>query len=86
MLQDLLHILQSGGRLNHFDAVLNLIARFEITVWPLEAADVELARKIAEDYPELSVRDLCYLANCRRRKIASIKTFDKSSFSASKTD
>ena len=83
VLQELLHILHAVGRLKHFDAVLDLIARFEITLWPLDAADVVLAREIADDYPELSARDLCHLANCRRRNIASIKTFDKGLFAAS---
>ena len=83
VLQELLHVLHPAGRLKHFDAVVDLIARFEITLWSLDADDVVLAREIANDFPELSARDLCHLANCRRRNVASIKTFAKGLFAAS---
>ena len=48
-----------------------------VEVWPLEEADVALARQLHEQYPSLQARDLCHLASCRRRGVREIKTFDQ---------
>ena len=60
-----------------FDAATGLIARAGVEVWPLEEADVALARRLHERYPALQARDLCHLASCRRRGVKEIKTFDE---------
>ena len=65
------------GRLQTYDAALALIARAGIALWPLEQADVSLARRLHEQYPTLQARDLCHLASCRRRGVREIKTFDE---------
>ena len=48
-----------------------------VEVWPLEEADVTLARQLHEQFPALQARDLCHLASCRRRGVRQIKTFDQ---------
>ena len=78
VMQELAHVYLPTGRLQTFDAVLRLIARAGVEVWPLEQADVALARQLHEQYPTLQARDLCHLASCRRRGVPDIKTFDQS--------
>ena len=60
-----------------WDAALDLVARSVVEVWPLEPADVQLARQLHDQFPELDARDLCYFASCRRRGVGEIKTFDR---------
>ena len=76
VMQELAHTYLPTGRLQTFDAALGLIARAAVEVWPLEEADVTLARRLHEQYPTLQARDLCHLASCRRRGVRKIKTFD----------
>ena len=71
------HTHRPTGRLQTFDAALALMARAAVEVWPLEEADVALARRLHEQYPALQARDLCHLAGCRRRGVKQIKTFDQ---------
>ena len=54
-----------------------MIASAGVEVWPLEEADVALARQLYEQYPALQARDLCHLSSCRRRGVREIKTFDQ---------
>ena len=54
-----------------------LVNRSGVAVWPLEEADVALARELYEDHPTLSARDLCLLASCRRRGVTDIMTYDQ---------
>lgn len=77
VLQELLHVYSSTGRPRRFDAALALVQGMDVEVWPLEAADVTLARSLQEQYLNVSARDLCYLASCRRRGVRDIMTFDK---------
>ncbi len=77
VLQELAHIYLPTGRLQTFDATLELIASAGVEVWPLEEDDVVLARQLYEQHPTLQARDLCHLASCRRRGIREIKTFDQ---------
>ena len=77
VVQELAHAYLPAGRRQTFDATLGLIAGAGIEVWPLEAADVALARQLHELYPALQARDLCHLASCRRREVREIKTFDQ---------
>lgn len=76
VMQELAHTYLPAGRLLTFDAAIALIARAGVEVWPLEEADVALARRLHERYPTLQARDLCHLASCRRRGVKEIKTFD----------
>ena len=77
VMQELAHAYLPAGRLQTYDAALALIASAGIEVWPLEQADVSLARRLHEQYPALQARDLCHLASCRRRGVRQIKTFDQ---------
>ena len=77
VLQELAHVYLPTGRLQSFDATLELIASAAVEVWPLEEDDVALARQLHEQHPTLQARDLCHLASCRRRGVKDIKTFDQ---------
>ena len=77
VMQELAHVYLPTGRLQTFDATLELLASASVEVWPLEEADVALARQLHEQHPALQARDLCHLASCRRRGVREIKTLDQ---------
>jgi len=77
VLQELVHAYLPVGRLQTLDAAMTLVARADVEVWPLEEADVRLARQFHESHPALGARDLCHLASCRRRSVSQIMTFDR---------
>ena len=77
VLQELAYAYLPAGRLQAFDATQELMASAAVEVWPLEEADVTLARRLHEQYPTLQARDLCHLASCRRRGVREIMTFDQ---------
>ncbi len=77
VMQELAHAYLPAGRLQTFDATLELIASVAVEVWPMEEADVTLARRLHAQYPTLQARDLCHLASCRRRGVKEIRTFDE---------
>ena len=77
VMQELAHVYLPTGRLQAFDATLELLASASVEVWPLEEADVALARQLHEQHPALQARGLCHLASCRRRGVREIKTFDQ---------
>ncbi len=56
---------------------MGLVAQAGVDVWPLEEADVTLARQLHEWHPALGARDLCLLASCKRRGVSEIMTFDQ---------
>ena len=77
VLQELMHAYLPVHRSDVFDDALALIGRAEVEVWPLEEADVILARQLHSAHPTLGARDLCHLASCRRRGVDQIMTFDQ---------
>ena len=77
VLQELMHVYEATGRMDTFAVAMDLVDRSTAEVWPLEREDIELARQLYAQYPELSARDLCHLASCRRRGISRVKTFDQ---------
>jgi predicted nucleic acid-binding protein len=77
VLQELLHAYIPVGRLATLDAALELVGGVTAEVWPIEQADVELARVLLDGHPGLGARDLLHLASCQRRGVARIKTFDR---------
>ena len=83
VMQELAHAYLPTGRLQTFDATLDLIASAVVQVWPLEEADVALARRLHEQYSDLQARGLCHLASCHRRGVREIKTFDQALASVS---
>ena len=82
VLQELMHAYLPVGRFEQLDATFSFIADTGVEVWPLEAEDVHLARRLGERFPELAARDLCFLASCQRRGVAEIVTFDRALASA----
>ncbi len=77
VLQELAHAYLRVRRYNNYDLAMDLVRRYGVEVWPLEHEDVLLARQLHERHPDLSARDLCHLASCRRRGIGEIMTFDQ---------
>jgi len=77
VLQELLHAYLPAGRLATLDDALELVTRSAVEVWPLERGDVQLARQLHDQFPELDARDLCHFASCRRRGVREIRTFDR---------
>ena len=78
VLQEMVHAYLPVGRLRTLDAAMTLVARADVEVWPLEDADVRLARQLHQSQPTLGARDLCHLASCRRRGVSRVMTFDRS--------
>ena len=77
VLQELAHAYLPRKRVETLGQALALVSRAIVDVWPLEAEDVALAWRLHARYPELDARDLCHLASCRRRRVRTIKTFDR---------
>lgn len=77
VLQELVHAYLPVGRVDTLDAATMLAASSGVVVWPLEEADVLLARQLYGRFSELGARDLCHLASCLRRGVREIKTFDE---------
>ena len=59
------------------DAAITLVDGCVQAIWPVEAADVRLARALASEHEGLGARDLIRLACCRRREISAVMTFDR---------
>ena len=76
VLQELAHAYLRVNRSDVFEEAIALLVRFDVTVWPLEAADVSLAAQLHQQHPHLSARDLCHLASGQRRGITRLMTFD----------
>ena len=76
VLQELLHA-YLPARPETLDAAIALVEGAGVDVWPLEEADIALARQLYGQRPFLSARDLCHLASCRRRGVREVKTFDQ---------
>ena len=54
-----------------------LVERCVNQVWPVELADLDLARSLIERHAGLGARDLVHLACCLRRKPRKLMTFDR---------
>ncbi len=77
VLQELLHAYLPVGRGATLDAALTLVDGCVFEIWPVEAADVRLARALDAEHPTLSARDLIHVAACRRRGVGQAMTFDR---------
>ena len=77
VLQELLHAYLPVNRPTALDAAMSLVVDANVEVWPLEGADIYLARRLAERFAGLSARDLCHLASCQHRRVTAIATFDQ---------
>lgn len=78
VLQELMHVLFSVGRVDEFDTAMELINSHHVEVLPLELPEIVLARELRDLHPTLSARDLCHLASCRTHGIRDLFTFDRS--------
>ncbi len=76
VIHELMHVYLRMKRPHTLDSALELMDKAGVAVWPLEEADVILARQLHDQYPTLGARDLCRLASCRRRGVREIMTFD----------
>ena len=78
VLQELIHVYMRSGKTepNLADA-FTLAQSCLADVWPVERADVELARNLLGQHPELGARDLIHLASCSRREPDDLMTFDR---------
>lgn len=76
VLQEMLHVYRRRGELPVYDSARSLVASHGMEIWDLTRADVDLARSLAGAHPDLSARDLCHLAVCRRRGADMLKTYD----------
>lgn len=77
VIQELMHVYLRMRRPHTLDSALELMDKASVDVWPLEEADVILARQLHDRQPTLSARDLCHLASCTRRGVREIMTFDQ---------
>ena len=77
VLQELMHAYLPVRRSDEFEDALALMGQAGVEVWPLEEADVMLARQLHDQHPTLEARALCHLASCRRRGVREIMTFDR---------
>ena len=77
VVQEMTHVYLRMRRPHTLDSALELVASAGVEVWPLEEADVLLARQLYDRHPTLEARDLCHLASCRRRGVREIMTFDR---------
>ena len=77
VIQELMHVYLRMNRMHTLDSALELVDSAGVQVWPLEEADVSLARQLHDQHPELDARDLCHLASCQRRGVSEIMTFDR---------
>jgi predicted nucleic acid-binding protein len=78
VLQELLHAYLAVGRLDTLDAALQLATDRTSAIWPIEPADVLLARTLAERHDALAARDLLHMACCVRRGVGRVHTYDRS--------
>ena len=77
VLQELLHAYLPVGRLDTLDAALTLARGTMREIWPVEPDDVDIARALVDEHPELGARDLLHLACCRRRGVKRVQTYDR---------
>jgi hypothetical protein len=77
VLQELMHAYVSVDRLDTLDAALTLARGRMGTIWPVEPADVDLARALVERHPGLGARDLLHVACCQRRGVERVHSYDR---------
>ena len=77
VLQELLHAYLPVGRIDTLDAALVLARSTMREIWPIEPDDVDIARALVDEHPELGARDLLHLACCRRRGVKRVQTYDR---------
>jgi uncharacterized protein len=74
--QELLHRYRAIGRPEDIDPAFAALLGVVDTVYPIEMADVERARRILRTTPRLSARDAIHVAVAQGRDIDRIMSFD----------
>ena len=77
VLQEILHRYLRSGRRRTADAAFDLVDATVDEVWPVERADIDMARSLVTLHPGLEARDLVHLACCIRREPSGLMTFDR---------
>ena len=77
VLQEILHHYLRRDRRRRLDAAFDLVDATVDRVWPVEHADVVMARNLSVAHPGLEARDLVHLACCIRREPRELMTFDR---------
>lgn len=84
VLQELMHAYLPVARLRTLDSALALARARMAAIWPVELADLELARALADMEEGLGARDLLHLACSKRRGATRVRTFDRALAAASR--
>lgn len=82
VLQELLHAYLPVGRMETLDSALALATRGVEEIFPVDAEAVIHGRRLADQYPGLTARDLLHLATCQLHRIKELKTFDRNLLAA----
>jgi predicted nucleic acid-binding protein len=77
VLQELIHAYLPVGRSQTLDAALKLATGSTERIFPIESENVLYARELADEYPQLTARDLLHLSICRMYQVTRLKTFDR---------
>jgi len=77
VLLELLHVYLPVRRMETLDAALELATLGVDHIIPIDSGTVLFARNLADLLPQLTARDLLYLAVCKTNKIEEIKSFDR---------
>lgn len=77
VLQELLHAYLPVGRMDTLDSALKLATGIVERILPIDLQEVLQARDLADQYPQLTARDLLHLSVCRVHKVRELKTFDR---------
>jgi predicted nucleic acid-binding protein len=74
--QEILHRHARSGRADAIEATFAALRAVVDTVYPIELADVERARRLLATTPTLSARDALHVAVMQARDIGRIMSFD----------
>ena len=86
VLQELIHIYLPVGRMETFDAALELATRGVDRVIPIDSETVIYARDLISGNPSLTARDLLHLSVCQLHGVHELMTFDRNLVSAFKKE
>ncbi len=77
VLQELLYVYVRQDAEDSLRAAFDLLDATVSDVWSVHREDVEMARDMVAQHPELEARDLVHLACCIRRQPDDLMTFDR---------
>jgi len=76
VLQEILHRYVAIDRRNAIKPAFDLVNAIADEVYSIEPADVEQAREVLENHPDVSARDALHVAVMQRRGIGVLLSFD----------